>query len=176
MAGTWLKEGDMTTKVIDLRTGRESDLNEWTPNRLQASWGHQIDSAGNVWHANLLPSERDGVSEGRAVRFVTVAQSCLETNQQGVVTRTHYIVSESNVWNNQPIDNFQQESLNHYYLSGATLVNSSSNRVFSYRGQPMREGHLESKFQKTGQFAPVASLNGFDLRAALNDYLQSQRQ
>ncbi len=174
MAGVWLKDGDMTTSVTDLQTGVSSTQNEWTPNRLEATWGHQQDAEGNYWHANVLPSERDGSSAGKLVRFLLLARQCESSSPQQMVTRTHYIVSESNPWNNQPLDTFQQESLNHYALnSQGQLLNSSSNRVFSYQGTPIREGHLVSQFAKIKQFTPVASLNGFDLRASLNDYLES---
>jgi hypothetical protein len=174
MAGVWMKNGDMTTSVTDLRTGMSSARNEWTENKLQAVWGHQQDAQGNYWHVNLLPSERDGASSGKLVRFITVAQQCVNSSPQQLMTRTHYVVSESNPWNNQPIDTFQQESFNHYALAAQNqLVNSSSNRVFTYEGVPVREGTLVSQFAKIGQFTPVASLNGVDLRTSLNDYLQS---
>jgi len=175
MAGVWQKDGDMTTHVTDLRTGRTSNQNEFTENRLQATWGHQRDSQGNYWHVNILPAERDGASAGKLVRFVTVNQNCESSTSAQLMTRTHYIVSESNPWSHQPIDTFQQESLNHYALSGQKqLINSSSNRVFTYQGEPVREGHLVSQFVKVGAFAPVASMNGIDLRASLNDFLQNR--
>lgn len=174
LAGVWTKNGDMTTSVTDLRTGMSSTQNEWTENRLEAVWGHQQDARGNYWHVNLLPSERDGASSGKLVRFVTVAQQCLNSTPQQLLTRTHYVVSESNPWSHQAFDTFQQESLNHYALAAQNqLMNTSSNRVFSYEGAPIREGILTSQFAKIGQFSPVALLNGVDLRASLNDYLQS---
>ena len=174
MAGAWMKNGDMTTGVTDLRTGSSSTQNEWTENKLEAVWAHQQDAQGNYWHVILLPSERDGSSSGKRVRFVTVAQQCLDSTPQQLMTRCHYIVSESNPWSNQPIDTFQQESLNHYALVAQNqMVNTSSNRIFTYQGMPVRDGSLVSQFAKIGQFAPLASLNGIDLRASLNDYLQS---
>lgn len=173
MAGVWLKSGDMTTHVTDLRTGVTSSQNEWTDNRMEASWGHLQDARGNYWHVNLLPSERDGMSAGKLVRFLTVAQKCEASSPQQLMTRTHYIVSESNPWNNQPVDTFQQESLNQYDMSAQNeILNSSSNRVFTYQGAPVREGHLVSKFNKIRGFTPVTTLNGVDLRASLNDYLK----
>lgn len=172
MAGVWMKSGDMTTQVTDLRTGASSKVNEWTENRLESSWGHQQDSQGNYWHVNILPAERDGNSAGKLVRFLTVNQRCESSTPQQLITRTHYVVSESNPWNKQVFDTFQQESLNHYALEKQNqLLNSSSNRVFSYQGVPVRDGHLVSEFQKIGQFTPTANLNGIDLRASLNDYL-----
>lgn len=164
----------MTTGVTDLRTGVSSARNEWEENKLQAVWGHQQDAQGNYWHVNLLPSERDGASSGKLVRFITVLQQCVTSSSQQLITRTHYVVSESNPWNNQPIDTFQQESFNHYAPAAQNqLVNSSSNRVFTYAGEPGRDGSLVSQFAKIGPFTPVATLNGVDLRASLNEYLQS---
>ncbi len=174
MAGVWMKNGDMTTSVTDLRTGMSSAQNEWTENKLQAVWGHQQDAQGNYWHVNLLPSERDGSSSGKLVRFITVSQQCVGSSPQELMTRTHYVVSESNPWSHQQFDTFQQESFNHYALAAQSqIVNTSSNRVFTYEGVPVREGTLVSQFAKIGQFMSVASLNGVDLRASLNDYLQT---
>lgn len=174
MAGVWLKNGDMTTSVTDFRTGTSSNQNEWTENHLENKWGHQQDAEGNYWHADLLPEERDGMSAGKLVRFLVVERHLESSNAQQLITRVHYLISESNPWNHQPIDSFQQESLNHYSLKSKDhLLNSSSNRVFTYQGQPIREGHLYSEFEKIGQFAPVASLNGVDLKTSLNSYLQS---
>lgn len=174
MAGSWVKDGDLTTQVTDLRTGSVKYAGTWTENRLEAKWGHQMDGQGNVWHVNLLPSERDGSSAGKQVRFLTVAQQCERSNAAELITRTHYVVTESDNWTGQPVNTFQQESLNHYILPNASeLVNSSTNRVFSYQGQPVRDGQLESKFRKTGNFTRVDFLGGINLQDSLNDYLQS---
>ncbi|MBC8000784.1 MAG: hypothetical protein IAF58_22745 [Leptolyngbya sp.] len=174
MAGLWLKTGDMTTQVTDLRTGHTSNVNEWTENRLQVVYGHQRDARGNYWHVNLLPAERDGNSAGKLVRFVIVSQACEQSTPQQLMTRTHYLVSESTPWNHQIVDTYQQESLNHFaLLSNGTMNNSSSNRVFTYQGAPVRDGYLESNYAKIAQFSPVVTMNGIDLRASLNDFLRS---
>lgn len=174
MAGTWRKDGDLTTRVTDLRSGSTSYNKTWTDNRLEAIWGHQRDSRGNYWHVNLLPSERDGLSGTTRVCFLTVAQQCERTDVSQLLTRTHYVVSESNAWNGQPLDTFQQESLNHYAMLGdGELLNSSSNRVFSYQGAPVRDGQLESRFRRVANFVPVESMGGIDLKASLSDYLDS---
>lgn len=175
MGGTWEKDGDLTTEETDLRSGRSSYKQVWTENHLVSKWGHQLDSHGNVWHVNLLPAERDGMSAGKQVRFLAVAQECERTSAAAdLMTRTHYVVSESNAWSGQPIDTFQQESLNHYTLSpSGQLVNSSSNRVFSYQGQPVRDGQLQSTFRKIANFTPTESMGGINLRQSLADYLQS---
>ena len=174
MAGVWLKDGDMTTSITDFRTGMTSNQNEWTENHLENKWGHQQDAKGNFWHADLLPEERDGMSAGKLVRFLVVERHLESSSAQQLVTRVHYLVSESNPWSHQPIDSFQQESLNHYSLTAKDhILNSSSNRVFTYQGQPIREGHLYSEFAKVGQFTPVATINGLDLKTSLDDYLQT---
>lgn len=174
MAGNWYKEGDLTTRVTNLRTGASSAVSEWTPNKLSERWGHQIDQQGNFWHANLLPSEQDGTSDNKKVRFVAVAQRCEKSTPSELLTRTHYVVSESDIWSGQAVDMFQQESLNHYVLSGQSeITNTSSNRVFTYQGRPERDGQLLSKFRKTGNFLPVEVMNGINLRDSLRDYLSS---
>ena len=175
MAGGWVKDGDMTTQETDLRTGQSSKQQIWTENRLQVNWGHQLDAKGNVWHVNLLPSERDGVSAGKQVRFLTLKQKCEQSDNAALVTRTFYAVGEYSGFRGEQVDAFQQESLNHYALDPrGTLINSSSNRVFNYTGVPVRDGHLVSNFRKTGEFSPLSNLRGVDLKDALKDYLLSQ--
>jgi hypothetical protein len=160
--------------VTDLRNGQKRELHQFVENRMQATWGHQKDAAGNIWHVNFLPSERDGQSEGKMVKFMTMRQNCEKSDIQQLVTRTQYVVSESDIWSGQPIDMFQQESLNHYMLGpNDTLLNLSTNRVFTYDGQPVRDGQLRSEYDRLTQFVPTQSLNGFDLKQSLNDYLDS---
>lgn len=176
MAGVWLKDGDLTTQVTNLRTGRITPANTWTDNRLEALWGHQIDPQGNYWHVNLLPSERDGLSGAKRVRFLAVSQNCERTTASDLLTRTHYVVTESEEWNGQALDTFQQESLNHYSTTAPNeLLNLSSNRVFTYDGQPVRDGQLQSKFRKIGNFRATEFMGGINLRDSLRDYLQSLR-
>lgn len=174
LAGTWWKDGDLTVSLIDLRNGKESFPNEWVENKMESIWGHQADASGQVWHVNLLPSERDGKSGNTKVRFLTNLQKCERSDRDTLVTRTHYIVSESSFLTGQPIDMFQQESLNHYFPTGVNQVmNVSSNRVFTYQGQPVRDGKLQSKLTKMAGFSPTAYLNGVDLKNSLNDFLQA---
>lgn len=174
LAGRWVKEGDLTVCYTDLRTGQKSYPNIWTDNKLECTWGHQKDAAGNFWHVNLLPCERDGKSDGKLVRFLTVMQKCEQTDNQALVTRTHYVVSESNFWTGQAVDMFQQESLNHYMMGAdRNMVNMSTNRVFTYQGSPVRDGQLKTEFNRLAGFSPTTSLNGIDLKASLDDYLDS---
>ncbi len=174
LAGKWQKDGDLTVSTTDLKTGETVVHNQWVNNKMESTWGHRTDAAGNFWHVNLLPAERDGQSDGKLVRFLTVSQSCEKTDGRQLVTRTHYVVSESNFWNGQPVDMFQQESLNHYFARSAQeYVNISTNRVFTYAGQPVRDGNLQSQFRKISGFYPLATLNGIDLKQSLNDYLES---
>ncbi len=176
MSGRWEKDGDLTTQVTNLANGRTSYPNVWIDNKLVASWGHQKDKAGNVWHVNLLPEERDGLSDGKKVRFMTVAQRCEQTSQTQLVTRTHYLVSESDIMNGVPEGSFQQESLNDYVLEPQTqlLINNSSNRVFNYSGAPVRDGVLLSKYRKIANFTPTPTMMGLDLRQSLQDFLISE--
>lgn len=176
MSGRWDKDGDLTTQVTNLATGRTTYPNIWIDNKLVASWGHQKDRAGNIWHVNLLPAERDGLSDGKQVRFLTVAQRCEQTNQAQLVTRTHYLVSESDIMNGASEGSFQQESLNDYVFEPQTqlLINHSSNRVFSYSGAPVRDGVLLSKYRKLTNFTPTPTMMGLDLRQSLQEFLMSE--
>ncbi len=176
MAGVWEKDGDLTTSVTNVRTGRHTYPNIWVNNKLRASWGHQKDAKGNIWHVNLLPAERDGYSDGKLVHFLTVAQQCEVTNQSQLVTRSHYLIHENDARSGAAEGTFQQESLNDYVHDPETqgLSNTSSNRVFDYQGAPFREGQLLSKFRKIGDFSPTGTLMGMDLRESLKEYLLSQ--
>ncbi len=174
MAGVWTKRGDLTTSVTDLRTGLSEALNQWTDDEMTVTWGHQTDKLGNIWHANILPAERDGNSIGKVVKFLTVGQKLEASSAGALVTRTHYLVSERYGVNGPVADVFQQEALNHYQLiAESQLQNNSTNRVFAYQGQPIRDGSLLTNFNRVGAFNPTPSLSGIDLVQSLNDYLRS---
>lgn len=174
MAGTWSKRGDVTVDVTDLRTGMKRPVGAWMDNEMVVHMGHQVDKAGNIWHVNILPSEKDSTSNGKQVKFMTVQQLCEQSTPVNLSTRTHYVITETYP-TGQIADMFQQESLNHYFLIGSgEMENRSSNRVFTYAGQPVRDGTLESKFTRIGPFVPLAQMNGIDLQQALNQFLLSK--
>ncbi len=173
MAGKWSKKGDVTQSVTDLRTGITTPMNEFIEDYMTVTWGYQTDSQGNVWHANLVPSERIGESQGKKVSFLIVNLKILEATPQNLATRTHYIVRET--VGRELSDIFQQESLTHYQLVGSNdrMDAISSNRVFSYQGQPKRDGKLISHYSKSSNFEPLQSKQGIDLAASLNQYLKT---
>lgn len=174
MAGSWSKRGDVTVDVTDLRTGMKRPVGAWMDNEMVVHMGHQLDKAGNVWHVNILPSEKDSISNGKQVKFLTVQQICEQSTPVNLSTRTHYVITETYP-TGQVADMFQQESLNHYFLvSAGEMENRSSNRVFTSSGQPVRDGTLESKFTRIGPFTPVPQMNGVDLQQALNQFLLSK--
>ncbi len=134
-----------------------------------------MDSAGNVWHSNFLPSERDGHSNGELVRFVTVDQKCEGISQAQLITRTHYVVTKVYEGTNQVAEMFQQESLNNYApLSANEFGNKSSNMICRMNGQPYQIGILESKFTKVADFVPVDFERNVDMRQALAQYLHER--
>lgn len=174
MAGSWSKRGDVTVDVTDLRTGMKRASGAWMDNEMVVHMGHQLDKAGNVWHVNILPSEKDSFSNGKQVKFLTVQQICEQSTPVNLATRTHYVITET-FPTGQVADMFQQESLNQYFLvSAGEMENRSSNRVFTYSGQPVRDGTVESKFTRIGPFTPVPQMNGVDLQQALNQFLLSK--
>jgi len=176
MAGRWHKKGDLTLSVTDLATGRTGVPNVWTENEMSVHWGHQFDRAGNVWHANFIPSERDGNSENELVRFVAVAQKCEVSTPEQLVTRTHYMVTKSLDGSNQVVDMFQQETLNAYIsLETGELDNKSSNKMFHMNGQSYRVGILQSRFGKIAEFVPTNIDRGIDMRQSLADYLHAHQ-
>jgi len=175
MAGRWHKRGDMTVSVTDLVTGRTGMPNVWTDNDMTVRWGHQSDRAGNIWHANFIPAEKDGESGGDIVRFLTVAQSCEKTTPQVLITRTHYVVTKSPQGGNEVLESYQQESLNNYALTAdGELENQSSNKMFHMNGKAYRIGTLESRFSRIQGFMPANFDRGIDMRIALTDYLHRQ--
>ncbi|MBX9670808.1 MAG: hypothetical protein K2X93_24620 [Candidatus Obscuribacterales bacterium] len=174
MAGQWKKQGDLTVSYRDLRTNRFTSMSAWTENEMSISWGHQYDRMGNIWHADILPLEKDGWTKGKIARFIMVNLKCERSTPQELVTRARYLVTET--WNGttQVADVFQQESLNDYtMLQDGQLENISSNRIFSSRGQPLHEGGLVTRLQKYGPFAPQRYQNNIDLVQSLNSYLES---
>ena len=133
MAGRWSKKGDTTTNVTDLRTGITTTLNQYIEDYMTVNWGHQADSQGNVWHANFVPSVREGESQGKNVSFTIVNLKVIEATPESLATRIHYIVRETQ--GRQLADIFQQESLTHYKSVGGPekMDAISSNRIFSYQ-------------------------------------------
>jgi hypothetical protein len=173
MAGTWAKRGDTTTYACDLRTGVQSRPNEFVENEMTVTWGHRQAPDGSVWHANLVPNERDGFSDGKEVRFVCVDFACPKSDAREVVTQARYVVTETYGRGNEVADMFQQESINQYtQVAQDKLENNSSNRVFSTAGKPVRDGKLVSEFRKVGPFRPTATLNGIDLASAFKRFLE----
>jgi hypothetical protein len=172
MAGKWTKQGDLTVSYTNLRTGVTKSLKEWTENVETITWGNQFDGRGNIWQGYFIPWERDGMSNGKSVRFIIVSLKREVTSSEQVVTRVHSIVSES--LGTQVVDAFQQESLNDYFLlPSGELENHSSNRDFTNAGQPIREGMLVSRFTKVGPFVPKVTHNGVDMLKSLNDYFRA---
>lgn len=175
MAGTWSKQGDTTISATDLHSGYTQNLNQWTDNRMTVAFGHQIDRSGTIWQANILPAETDSMSGAKSVKFFATARKCERVNQQELVTRTHYIITESFAGTGQVVDQFQQESLNDYTICpDGRLLNRSSNRVFTYGGRPVRDGNLESKFSKLAPFAVKQVLDGVDLNETFKSFLLAQ--
>lgn len=174
MAGQWKKEGDLTVSYRDLRTNRFTSMSAWTQNEMSISWGHQYDRMGNIWHADILPLEKDGWTKGKLARFMMTQLKCERSTPKELVTRARYIVTESWSGTTQIADVFQQESLNDYtMLPDGQLENISSNRIFSSQGQPLREGGLVSRLQKYAEFTPQRYQNNIDLVQSLNSYLES---
>ncbi|HEY9677768.1 MAG TPA: hypothetical protein V6C76_07150 [Drouetiella sp.] len=172
LAGKWSKNGDTTTSVTDLRTGQEVPVNEYIEDHMTVFWGYQTDNRGNIWHANLIPSAREGMSQGKNVQFMIVNLRVIEATPANLATRTHYVVRET--LGRELADIFQQEALTHYQLAGSPYKMDaiSSNRVFSYQGRPKRDGKMVSHYTKDNEFQTIPSKDGIDLAASLNDYLR----
>ncbi len=171
MAGSWYKRGDYTESITDLKTRTIIPVNRFTDDELTAHWGHQYDKDGNIWHANTMPFERDGITNGQKVQFQIVALRAKLVAPTELVSKTRSVITESQRGVVTKI--FQQESINHYFVSEKKIVNESSNRDFSYEGTALRDGRLRSEYVRVAPFQPVASMNGVDLAASLAQYLRS---
>ena len=172
MAGEWTKQGDLTVSETELRTGQTNQNQGWTVDRMTVRWGTLADRAGNIWHALVLPSERDGESKGLHVKFLTSEHKVEQLNAQSMVTRTRYLITETDERTRQLANEFQQESLNHYtIMSDGELQNQSYNRMYDLSGKPYREGVLLSRFTKAGPFVPEKVRSGYDMEQSLNSYL-----
>ncbi len=174
MAGAWRKQGDLTVSYRDLRTNRFTSMSAWTENEMTITWGHQVDRMGNIWHADILPLEKDGWTKGKLARFLMTSLKCERTDPQQLVTRARYIVTETYNGTSAVADMFQQESLNDYTIQpDGQMENMSSNRIYTSQGQPLREGALVTKLQRVGNFTPQPVQNNIDLARSLNIYLNS---
>jgi hypothetical protein len=173
MGGVWKKRGDMTVQVTDPRTGITSPTNEWTDDEMTITFGHIRDAEGNIWHAYLIPSERDGRSSGQVVRFVTVEFQG-QWQPPNVVSRARYLISEASDPSNLRFL-YQEESLNEYSsISETEMQNYSSDKMFDYEGRPVRQGLLVSRFKRVKPFTPAQEENGIPLMPSFKAYLTSQ--
>jgi len=174
MAGVWTKKGDLTTSVTDLHSGITTPSNEFTEDVMTITFGHLKDAEGNIWHAFLLPSDRDGTSKGNRVAFKATEFAVKASTPEYLISRVLYIVSEFDRQGTM-IARFQQETLNKYFPADRMLVNESSNRVFTYEGQPVKEGKLVSEFKKDADFKPTRELSGINLEQSFAQFMsQSQ--
>ena len=173
MAGLWTKRGDTTVQVTDPRTGMTSNTNEWTDDVMTIRFGHVRDAEGNIWHAYLIPSERDGRSGGEVVRFVTVAFQPV-SQAPHVVSRARYLISEASDPSNLRFM-YQEESLNDYSaISVHEIQNYSSDRIYDYEGRPVRQGLLVSRFRRVEAFTVREKEHGIPLMPSFKAYLTSQ--
>ncbi len=172
LAGKWVKQGDLTVSYTDVRTGISTPTRQWTQNFQTTTWGNQLDGQGNIWHGYSIPTEIDGISKGKTVRFIMVNGQREQSSSDHMVTRVHSVVIEN--LDGQLVDTFQQETLNDLFLlPSGELENHGSTRDFTSEGQPVREGMLVSHFSKVRNFELVETQNGVDLLKSLNDYLRA---
>jgi hypothetical protein len=174
MAGVWTKKGDLTTSVTDLRTGITTPTNEFIEDVMTITYGHLKDSQGNIWHAFLLPSDRDGKSNGNRVVFKATEIAVQASAPEYLIDRVLYIVSEFDRQGTS-IASFQQETLNKYVSAEGMLVNESSDRVFTYEGQPIKQGTLLSKFKKDADFTPTRELSGINLEESFAQFMRQSQ-
>jgi len=171
MAGQWTKRGDLTVQVTDPRTGYTSDTNEWTDDDMTVTFGHLLDKEGNIWHAYMIPSERDGHNSGTLVRFITIDFQPLQQDPSRAIGRSRYLIAQSS---NPYSSNYQlqEESLNEYSpINETEIQNYSSNRIYGYDGRPVRQGLLLSKFKRDKPFVPVTQENGIELMPLFREFL-----
>lgn len=172
LAGTWSKQGDLTVSSTDMRSGVSSPVNQWTPNFQTTTWGNQIDGCGNIWHGYSIPTEIDGNSSGKTVKFVIIDGHWEPSSPDHLITRVRSIVISS--YGRQVVDEFQQEALNDLcLLQTGELANYGSTRDFTNQGLPLRQGMLISRFTKVRSFEPVEFQDGVDLVKSLNEYLKT---
>ena len=172
MAGQWTKRGDLTVQVTDPHTGYTTSTNEWTDDAMTLTFGHILDKEGNIWHAYLIPSERDGYSGGTLVRFITTDFQPIQRDETKTISRSRYLIAQSS----NPNSNYlmQEESLNQYQpVNEEEIDNYSSNRIYSYDGRPMRQGLLVSRFKRDKFFTPITQENGIELMPAFKKFLMN---
>ena len=172
LAGTWVKQGDLTVSYTDVRTGVTRPANEWTQNYQTAVWGNQVDAQGNVWQGYVLPTQIPGLSNGKTVTFIVVNGQPEVSPPGHWVARDHNVVIERA--GGEIVDAFQQETLNDLFVSpSGQLENDASTRDFTNQGQPLRQGMLVSTYTKVGPYHIVEFQNGVDMLKSLNEYLRS---
>lgn len=175
LAGAWLKNGDMETYVHDFRTGQEIKKPIWLNNKVRLSFGHQRDSLGTIWHAEILPFRADGNRGNAMDRRYVMDMSCLKSEPESVALRFH-----SNVVRVDPDDSLvetttqQEEIVTFRPDHDGMIATTSSTRTFDENGRPIVQSASNAERTKLAEFEPVAQVNGIDLAASLSQFLISR--
>lgn len=173
MAGTWTKQGDIEDAAVNLQSGQRLNAPVFIRNANSLSFGHQYDSRGTVWHAEILPFRTDGLNEKMEDRRYVTQMQCVTNTAQQVVLRTRSFVTTVDLKKNKVKGSKQQDELISFQPTDAQHIETvSSTRSYSAQGQALMQSRSHTTRTRVATFAPVPVLNGIDLKRSLADYLQ----
>ncbi|MDZ4832315.1 MAG: hypothetical protein SGJ27_00805 [Candidatus Melainabacteria bacterium] len=171
LAGTWMKNGDMETYLKDFRTGEEIRKPMWLNNKVRLGFGHQLDSLGTIWHAEILPFRADGNRGNSTDRRYVMDMNCLNSNPQSVALKFHSNVIRVDPGSGTIQSTNQQEEIVTFRPDRDGLIaTTSSTKNFDENGRPLLQAYSNAERTKIAEFVPVAQLNGIDLASSLIDF------
>lgn len=170
LAGTWMKNGDMETYIKDFRTGQETRKPTWLNNKVRLAFGHQRDSLGTVWHAEVLPFRADGNRGDSTDRRYVMDMSCLQSTPQSVALRFHSNVVNINPGDSRILATNQQEEIVTFRPDSGLIATTSSTKTFDQNGRPLLLAYSNAERTKIAEFVPVPQLNGIDLASSLIEF------
>lgn len=172
MAGSWIKQGDNETFVMNLKTGAQSEGRTFVPNVVSLSFGHQLDARGTVWHANVLPFRADGHRGNLDDHRFVSSERCLRTDPSSVSLQVRsFVVTVDSRSQKVKQSKQQEEVIGIAPIDPRTIRTQSSTRIYDGNGNPMFQTRSFTDRSKTAEFSPVASINGIDLKQSLARYL-----
>ncbi len=173
MAGTWTKQGDTEDSAVNLQNGQQLGQPVFIPNANSLSFGHQLDSKGTVWHAEILPFRTDGFGGKTEDRRYVTQMQCITNNIQQVVLKTRSFVTSIDLKKKKVRGSKQQDEIIAFQpLDSQHVETVSSTRSYSAQGQALFQSRSHTTRTRVAQFVPIPVLNGIDLRRSLADYFQ----
>ncbi len=170
LAGSWQREFETVSAPLPLLGAFKFQ------SKRSRTWGHEVDSKGNIWHANDLPSVGKVESQAATTYMIVTSLEPIETSEKAVTMRC--------ITTNISVDKvtgiikrtFQQENVQTYSPAGGDkLMCREKIRTFDQDGKQTHLGPSPDKFEdkRTAPFQSVPMDDPGNYYPDFCQYLQS---